>query len=174
MIRITPRSSVSESCLAGNSFARKSSTISSSFAQLASMVAWVNFHCRWWRITSSNSRPGPCRSALCCRRWCLRQLGAGFLKLIATMLMPSMAPAWATMATLPAALLRKAKALAAHLPMADVPIAQPPVWAILLFLSAGLSAAFTRQWTADPFQLSLRAGGRVRALAVHALAAGLC
>ncbi|HET6248032.1 MAG TPA: ComEC/Rec2 family competence protein [Tepidisphaeraceae bacterium] len=63
----------------------------------------------------------------------LAALCAGFLKLILSMLMPSMAPTWAAIAGVPVALLRRAMALAAHLPFADVPIAQPPVWAIVLF-----------------------------------------
>jgi competence protein ComEC len=60
-------------------------------------------------------------------------LGLGFFKLIATMLVPSMAGVWAMIATVPVALLRWVMSLAAHLPMADIPVTQPPVWGIILF-----------------------------------------
>ena len=63
----------------------------------------------------------------------LAALGAGFFKLVATMLVPGWAPTWAAIADAPVALLRVSIKAAAHLPFADVPVPRPAVWLILLF-----------------------------------------
>lgn len=60
-------------------------------------------------------------------------LGLGFLKLLASMLIPSMAPTWATIASWPVALLRWCMAHFAHFPGADIPVPAPPVWLMVLF-----------------------------------------
>ena len=63
----------------------------------------------------------------------LLAVAMGFLKILATMLVPSMSGTWATMSIWPAVLLHRAIGAAAHLPGADIPVARPPVWAIGLF-----------------------------------------
>ncbi|HWE02428.1 MAG TPA: ComEC/Rec2 family competence protein [Tepidisphaeraceae bacterium] len=60
-------------------------------------------------------------------------LGAGFFKLILTILFPSMAPTWAAVVMAPTALLRVAISFFSRLPAADIPITAPPVWAIVAF-----------------------------------------
>jgi competence protein ComEC len=61
-------------------------------------------------------------------------LGVGFFKLVMSMLIPSLSPTWAAIMTGPLWLLRNAIEFAGdYLPLADIPLRQPPLWAILLF-----------------------------------------
>ncbi len=57
----------------------------------------------------------------------------GFVKLALTLLLPTHAAFFASMAALPVATLRHAMAFFAHLPGADIPVASPPVWLILFY-----------------------------------------
>ena len=60
-------------------------------------------------------------------------LGAGFVKLVLTMLVPSMAHAWAAIATAPVWMLRASMAQCAKLPGADIPVSAPSLWLMALF-----------------------------------------
>ena len=58
---------------------------------------------------------------------------AGFLKVGLTAACPPLAPLWAAMAQLPAGALRHAVHWLAKAPLADLPVAAPPLWQILIY-----------------------------------------
>ncbi len=63
----------------------------------------------------------------------------GFAKIVLTLLWPSLAGAWAGMATSPIAGMRHTVDWLATFPGADVPLPSPPVWAVLLYYALLLS-----------------------------------
>ena len=57
----------------------------------------------------------------------------GLLKILLTLFLPSCAAAWATLAATPMVWMRQEVNWLAHLPGANVPMAVPPVWQIILY-----------------------------------------
>jgi competence protein ComEC len=63
----------------------------------------------------------------------LLSLLGGLLKIVLTLLLPSLAGTWAGLASAPVALMRDGVDLLARLPGSDVPMPAPPAWAVALF-----------------------------------------
>lgn len=57
----------------------------------------------------------------------------GFLKVLLSAAIPLFNPAWATLATLPMEAMRDVVQLLSRLPRSDVPLPQPPLWAVVGF-----------------------------------------
>lgn len=57
----------------------------------------------------------------------------GLLKIVLTLLLPSFAQTWAALAAYPMLWMRREVNWLAHLPGANLPMAQPPVWQVVLF-----------------------------------------